>query len=107
MHGDDRRQTAFNLCERFIPCCLDKAAVSFDQRFAQAVRIFMQVFEGNRFGTKIATAEDVSCMAANAFHPVFGHGDFKAAASFTERADPVVDCFLYEDLLFVDHGPSW
>jgi len=61
---------------------------------AQAVRVFMQVFERHAFGTEIPAAEDISGVSANAFNAAFGHGNFKAAARFTERADPMVDGFF-------------
>src|SRR5947209_11521985 len=94
MPGDDRRQAAFDLRERFVPGGFNKTAIAFDQWRAQAVRIFMQVLERNTFGAKISAAEDVSRMSANAFYPAFSHGYFQAAASFTERADPMVDGFF-------------
>src|SRR6476646_3827015 len=91
---DDRRQAAFDLRESFVPGSFHKPAIAFDQRRAQAVRIFMQVLECNAFGTKVAAAEDVGRVAANALYPAFSHGDFQAAASFTERAYPMVDGFF-------------
>ena len=67
MLRDDWRQTALNFCECFFPSGFHEAAVSLDQRFAQAVRIFMQIFECYAFRTQIAAAEDVGSVSANAF----------------------------------------
>src|SRR5207344_1151793 len=94
MFGDDRRQAALDLREGFIPCGFNKPAIAFDQWRAQAVRVFMQVLERHTFGAKIAAAEDVSRVSANTLYPALRHGDFQAAASFTERADPMVDGFF-------------
>jgi hypothetical protein len=33
-------------------------------------------------------------MSANALYPALSHGDFQAAASFTERANTMVDVFF-------------
>src|SRR6266571_7514650 len=94
MPGDDRRQTAFDFRERFIPSGFNKAAVAFDQRLAQAIRILMQVFECNTFGAKVSATEDVGRMSANALYQALNRRDFQAAASLTERANPMVDGFF-------------
>src|SRR5690348_9905485 len=91
---DDRRQAAFDLRESLVPACFHKPAIALDQWLTQAVRIFMQVLECNAFGAKIAAAEDVGRMAANALYPAFSHGDFQAAARFTERTNPMVNGFF-------------
>src|SRR5690348_13682851 len=54
----------------------------------------MQVLERHAFRAKVPAAEDVGRMPANAFYAALSHGDFQAAASFTERADSMVDGFL-------------
>src|SRR5215831_15670347 len=96
---DDRRQAALDFRESFFPCGFNKPSVAFDQRLAQAVRILMQVFQRHTFGAKVAATEDVGCMSANALYPALSHGDLQAAASFTERANTMVDgwvsCFSH------------
>jgi hypothetical protein len=91
--GDDRRQAALNLCKSFFPCGFQKSAVALDQRFAQPVRIFMEVLKRHAFGAEITLAEDVGGVSANALYAALSHGDFKAAAGFTKRAYPMVDGF--------------
>src|SRR5690349_19135166 len=54
----------------------------------------MQVLKCNTFGAKVPSAEDVGRVSANAFYPTISHGDFQAAASLTERANPMVDGFF-------------
>src|SRR5579864_3683085 len=94
MFGDDWRQAALNLGESLIPCGFLKASVAFNQRLAEAIRIFMQVLKSHAFGTEIAMAEDIGGVPANAFYAAFGHSNFKATTCFTKRADPMVNGFI-------------
>src|SRR6185503_14299836 len=94
MLGDDRRQTAFDLCKSFVPRRFHKVAIPLYQRLAQAVRILMQVFKRHAFRTEITATEYVCGMSANALHAAFRHGDFKPAACLAKRADPMVDSFF-------------
>src|SRR5882757_6622258 len=97
MPGNDRRQAALDFCESFVPGGFNKPTVASDQRFAQAVRIFMKILKRYAFGTEIAMAKDIGGVPANAFYAAFRHGNFKTTACFTKRAYSMVNSFFCFD----------
>jgi hypothetical protein len=75
-----------------------------DHRLAQAVRIFMQIFQSYALGTEVTGAKDIRRVPADALDAALSHSYFKAATSFTEWANPMMDGLLF----FLAHGiPSW
>src|SRR5262249_26184524 len=90
----DRRQTALNSGKSLCPGGRSKTSVPLDQRRAQPVWIFVQIFKRNALGAEIAAAEDIRLMTANLLHLALDQGKFQTAASLAERANAVVDGFF-------------
>src|SRR5439155_18166890 len=92
---EDGRQPALDLGEGLVPCRLDEAAVTLDQRRAQPVRVFVQVFQRHALGAEEAAAEDIVFRTADrrdaalAVHARRG-ADLQPAAGLAQGADAVV-----------------
>ncbi len=65
-------------------------AISLDQRRAQAVGVFVQVFQRYRFGADVATAQHIGFMPANADDGIALNLDFQTTAGLAQRANTVV-----------------
>jgi hypothetical protein len=89
----DGHETSFNFRESFIPGSFNKLSVAFDEREAQTIRIFVQVFKSRAFGADKSLTENIRLMPANAFDLAVGKAKLKAAAGFAERTDAVSDQF--------------
>ena len=88
--GDQRRQAAFNFCKGLIPAHGHVHAIALDHGAAQAVRVFVQVFERHRLGADVAGAKHVGLVAANADDFLVLDLDLQAAAGLAQRANSVV-----------------
>ena len=90
VHSHQGRQATLNLGKGFIPGGLHMHAVALDQRRAQPVRVFVQVFQGHALGADVAGAEYIGLMPANAGDLTVAHLDLKPAAGLAQGADAVV-----------------
>ena len=79
--------------KRFFPTRFYKFAIAFDQRHAQTVRVFMQVFERHAFGADIAVAKHILRCAADADHLFALGANFQAATGLAQRANAVMTLF--------------
>ena len=93
MRLHDGRQALFDFREGFFPACFNEFAVALDERRAQAVRVFVQVFQRCALGADIAMTEDVFVMAADADDFSVAEFEFQSATSFAERADAMGNGF--------------
>ena len=65
-------------------------AIAFDQRGAQAVGVFVQVFQRHRFGANVATAQDIGFMPSYADDLCTLYFDFQTTAGLAQWANTVV-----------------
>ncbi len=72
-------------------------AVSFDQRFAQAIWVFMQLLERAALRADESMTQHVIAVATYARNFVAFHRDFKTARCFTERTRSIDDSFLVDN----------
>ena len=84
-------QAALNFGKGFFPRSLYKSAIALDQRGAQAVRVFVQIFQGDALGAEVACAEHVLRVAFDAADLAALHFDFQPAAGLAQGADTVVN----------------
>ena len=65
-------------------------AIALDQRCAQAVGVFVQVFQRHRFGADVAMAQHIGFMPTNADDGIALNLDFQTTAGLAQRANTVV-----------------
>ena len=90
VQGDHWRQPAFDLGKGLVPAGRHMHAVAFDQRCAQPIRVFVQVFQRHALGANVPGAEHVLRVAPDADDAALLHLDLQPATGFTQRADTVV-----------------
>ena len=93
MCSHQRRQAPVDFSKSLVPAGLNKHAIAFDQRLAQAVRVFMQVFKRHALGADVASTKNIGIMAPDADDLAGPHLDLQPTAGFTQRADAVVRSF--------------
>ena len=72
MRVSDGRETLGGLCERDVPVDFAVLAVHANQRFVQAVRIFVQALQSVRFGAQISSTMWIEFIAADRNDRVVG-----------------------------------
>ena len=90
VQGHHCRQPALDLGKGFVPAGWHMHAVAFNQRCAQPVRVFVQVFQRHALGADVAGTEHVLRVAPDADDAALAGGDLQPATGFTQGADTVV-----------------
>ena len=66
MLGNDGQQAALHFSKGLFPSGFNELTIALDQRLAQPVRIFMQVFQRHAFGADEPMAEHIVVCPTNA-----------------------------------------
>ena len=97
MRFDQRRQTLMYFGKRFFPTRFDKFAIAFDERAAQAIRVFMQVFERYAFGADVAVTKYILLCTPYADNFFALSAYFQATTSLvSQRQDSIYNLHDYD-----------